>query len=175
MRQLLWVCVALAACDKGAVPPTPANCKDVVTKARGAFDMRLERAEQLVGNCELSSWTDTVKGCVAKAKSQDEVETCTEGVAGAQRHMKMAEVQKKMTEFRDLMCACKDSACAQRVSDDMTKWGQDQAKDQTEPPKMTEEETKKFTQLGEDMGKCMQKAMGGGGDMLPPQPASTGR
>jgi hypothetical protein len=47
----------------------------------------------------------------------------------------------------------------------MTKWGQEQAKDNKEPPKMSEEETKKFTQIGEDMGKCMQKAMGGGGDM----------
>jgi len=174
MRQLLWV-AALAACDKGAAPPAPANCKDVVTKARGAFDMRLERAEQLVGNCELSSWNDTTKSCVAKAKTQDEVDTCTEGVAGAKRHMKVAEAMKKMTEFKDQMCACKDTACAQQVSDVMTKWGQQEAQDMAEPPKMTEEDTKKFAQVGEDMGKCMQKAMGGGGDMLPPQPASAGR
>ena len=68
----------------------------------------------------------------------------------------------KMGEYKDKMCACKDSACAQKVSDEMTKWGQEQAKDNKEPPKMSEEETKKFTQIGEEMGKCMQKAMGGG-------------
>ena len=62
----------------------------------------------------------------------------------------------KMGEYKDKMCACKDSACAQKVSDEMTKWGQDQAKDNKEPPKMSEEETKKFTQIGEEMGKCMQ-------------------
>jgi len=172
MRELLWVCVALAACDSGAVPSVPASCKDVVAKARGAFDMRLERAERLVGNCELSSWSDPVKACVAKAKNQDDVDTCTEGVAGVQRHMKLAEEMKKMREFRDQMCACKDSACAQKVSDVMTQWGQEQAKENAEPPKMTEEDTKKFTQIGEDMGKCMQKAMGGGGEMA--QPPSQG-
>jgi hypothetical protein len=165
--------VALAACDSGKVPPVPVSCKDVVTKARGAFDMRLEQAERLVGNCELSSWSDTVKGCVARAKTQDDVETCTESVAGAQRHMKMAEVARKMTEFRDQMCACKDSACAQRVSDVMTNWSQDQAKDTTEPPKMTEEDTKKFTQIGEEMGKCMEKAMGPAA--VPPQPENPSR
>ena len=172
MRQLLWVCVAVAACDSGKVPPNPATCKDVVTKARGAFDMRLERAERLVGNCELASWSDPVKTCVGKAKNQDEVDTCTEGVSSVQRHLKLAEEMKKMSEFRDQMCACKDSACAQKVSDVMTQWAQDQAKDNAEPPKMTEEDTKKFTQIGEDMGKCMQKAMGGGGEMA--QPPSQG-
>ena len=57
----------------------------------------------------------------------------------------------KMTEYKDKMCACKDSACAQKVSDEMTKWGQEQAKDNKEPPKMSEEETKKFTAIGEEM------------------------
>lgn len=175
MRRLLWMCVALAACDKGAGPTGPASCKDVVTKARGAFDMRLERAERLVGNCELSSWSDTTKSCVAKAKTQDDVDTCAEGVVGAQRHMKMTEAMKKMTEFKDQMCACKDTACAQQVSDVMTKWGQEQAKDLADPPKMSEEDTKKFTQVGEQMGMCMQKAMGAGQVADPPQPASTGR
>jgi hypothetical protein len=175
MRQLLWMCVALAACDKGAASPAPASCKDVVTKARGAFDMRLDRAERLVGNCELSSWSDATKSCVAKAKTQDEVDTCAEGVVGAQRHIKLAETMNKMNEFKDQMCACKDTACAQQVSDVMTKWAQEQAQDKAEPPKMSDEDTKKFLEIGEAMGKCMQKAMGGGGDMLPPQPASTGR
>jgi hypothetical protein len=39
---------------------------------------------------------------------------------------------------------------------------------------MSEEETKKFTQIGEDMGKCMQKAMGGGGDMAGSAAAAAG-
>ncbi|MEO8844370.1 MAG: hypothetical protein ABI704_22490 [Kofleriaceae bacterium] len=164
MRQLLWVWVAFAACDQGANPTT---CKDVVTKARGAFDMRLERAERLVGSCELSSWNATTKSCVANAKTQSAVDTCTEGLAGAHRHLEMEEAMKKLTEFKDQICACTDSACAQRVSDGMTSWGQDQARENHEPAKMNEEETKKVTQIGEQMGKCMQKAMGGGGDSPP--------
>jgi hypothetical protein len=71
----------------------------------------------------------------------------------------MAEAMAKMTEFKDKMCACADTACAQKVSDDMTKWSTEQAKNMKEPPKMSEEDTKKMTQIGEDLGKCMQKAM----------------
>jgi hypothetical protein len=157
MRQLLWV-VALAACDKGATTP-PATCKEVVTKARGTFDMRLERAEKLVGVCELSNWNATIKTCVANAKSSGDVDTCIEGPGDLTRS---ATALKKMAEFKDQMCACKDTACAQRVSDVMTSWAQELSKEQTEPPKMTEEDTKKATEIGEEMGKCMQKAMGAG-------------
>ena len=162
MRYLLWVCVALVACDSGA---PASSCKDVVTKARGAFDMPLERAERLVGNCELSRWSATVKSCVATAKTQDEVDTCAEDADGANTHM--AEAMKKMTEFKNQICACKDAPCAQRVSDAMTNWSQDEAKQQAQEPKLSDEDSKRFAKLGEEMGTCMQKAMG--------QPASPSR
>jgi hypothetical protein len=67
----------------------------------------------------------------------------------------------KMKQYKDEMCACTSSECAQRVSDDMTKWGQEQAKSLRDPPKLTTVETKVFTQIGEQMGRCMQRAMGG--------------
>jgi hypothetical protein len=84
----------------------------------------------------------------------------------------------KMAEFRDQMCACKDLACTKKVSDDMTTWAMDAAKNDPEPPRMTEEDTKKATQIGEEMGQCMQKAAGMGsldspalaGDDPPPPP-----
>ena len=71
------------------------------------------------------------------------------------------EAMAKMTEFKDRMCKCAehDAKCAQAVSDEMTKWSQEQAKNQKEPPKMSEEDTKKAAAIGEEMGKCMQKAM----------------
>jgi len=71
------------------------------------------------------------------------------------------EAMAKMTEFKDKMCKCAehDTKCAQAVSDEMTKWSQEQAKNQKEPPKMNEEDTKKAAAIGEEMGKCMQKAM----------------
>jgi hypothetical protein len=70
------------------------------------------------------------------------------------------EAMAKMTEFKDEMCKCKDAKCAQDVSDKMTKWSQEQSKNQKEPPKMSEEDTKKAAAIGEEMGKCMQAAMG---------------
>ena len=71
----------------------------------------------------------------------------------------------KMSEFKDEMCKCKDAKCAQDVSDKMTKWSQEQAKNQKEPPKMSEADTKKAAEIGEQMGKCMQDAMGAGGEV----------
>ena len=85
----------------------------------------------------------------------------------------------KMTEFKDEMCKCKDAKCAQEVSDKMTKWSQEQSKNQKEPPKMSEEDTKKAAAIGEEMGKCMQAAMGAGtavdpaaGSAAPADPAA---
>src|SRR5215204_4177823 len=68
----------------------------------------------------------------------------------------------KMSEFKDEMCKCKDAKCAQDVSDKMTKWSQEQSKNQKEPPKMSEEDQKKAAAIGEEMGKCMQTAMSAG-------------
>ena len=73
-----------------------------------------------------------------------------------------AEAMAKMTEFKDEMCKCKDAKCAQDVSDKMTKWSQEQSKNQKEPPKMSEEDQKKAAAIGEEMGKCMQTAMSAG-------------
>src|SRR5580704_9201510 len=90
---------------------------------------------------------------------------------GCKKHGGAAEGIAKMAEYKDKMCACKDTACATKVSDEMAKWSADQGKDQKDHPAMSEEETKKATQIGEEMGKCMQKAMGAatmggaGGDM----------
>jgi hypothetical protein len=66
----------------------------------------------------------------------------------------------KMGEFKDAMCACKDTSCAQRVSDNMVKWAQDQAGN-SPPPKMTDDEMKRATTIAEQMGICMQTAMSG--------------
>ena len=71
------------------------------------------------------------------------------------------EAMAKMTEFKDEMCKCKDAKCAQDVSDRMTKWSQEQSKTQKEA-KMSDEDTKKAAAIGEEMGKCMQSAMGAG-------------
>jgi hypothetical protein len=73
-----------------------------------------------------------------------------------------AGIRAKMAKFADDICACKDSACAQTVTDAMTKWGQDMTKSMKETPKLSEQETKDVTEIAERMGKCMQTAMSGG-------------
>jgi hypothetical protein len=67
-----------------------------------------------------------------------------------------------MSKFADDMCACKDSACAQTVADAMTKWAQDMSKNNQAPPRMSDQEAKELTEIGEHMAKCMQTAMGAG-------------
>ena len=69
-----------------------------------------------------------------------------------------------MARFRDEMCACTDTPCAQRVADAMTTWSQKVATEMGDtPPKLTEEENRRATELGMQMGECMQKAMGASG------------
>lgn len=82
---------------------------------------------------------------------------------GCKKKGGQAEAMAKMTDFKNKMCDCKDNACATKVSDEMAKWGKEQTdNNKGEAPKMSEEDQKKFANISEDMGKCMQKAMGGG-------------
>jgi len=62
-----------------------------------------------------------------------------------------------MSSYADAICACKDKTCAKKVSDDMTKWGDEVAKDHPEPPKMSDEQTKAASDIGQRFGECMQK------------------
>jgi hypothetical protein len=75
----------------------------------------------------------------------------------------------KMTEFKDQMCKCADKACADKVNADYMKWGEEMKKEMgeaKEPPKMSEEETKKQTEVAMAYSTCMAK------QMTPPPPAA---
>jgi hypothetical protein len=72
------------------------------------------------------------------------------------------DAMAKMEQFKNEMCTCKDTACAQKVSDEMAKWSQQMAKGNRMPPRMSDDDVKRATVIGEQMGKCMQKAMGAG-------------
>ena len=52
------------------------SCQDAVTKARASMDMSLAEAQQLVGDCELSTWSAQTRSCVASAHSQPELQRC---------------------------------------------------------------------------------------------------
>ena len=69
-------------------------------------------------------------------------------------------VLAKMIEFKDALCACKDTPCAQHVSEDMTKWASDQAGKADTGPKPTDDELKQMNAIGQKMGECMSTAMG---------------
>ncbi len=73
-----------------------------------------------------------------------------------------AEAMGKMVEFKDKMCGCadkKDKDCAQKVTDDMTKWAQDSAKTMDKNVKPTEADMKKMEEVGKQLGECTTKAM----------------
>ena len=80
----------------------------------------------------------------------------------------------KMSEFKDEMCKCKDSKCAQDVSAKMTAWTQEQAKGD-HPTKLSEADTAKAQSISDELGTCMAKAMTamtGSGDVPPPPPGA---
>lgn len=151
MRSCILVVVALlGGCDAGKL-----TCKDAVVKARATVELGDRDVEAMIGACELHDWAGTMRSCVANAKDEEALAACTNpGDPGGSR-----SAMAKLTEFADQMCACHDSTCAQKISDEMVKWGQEQAKQQHDPPKMSEQMTKRFTEVGERLGKCMQQAM----------------
>ena len=88
--------------------------------------------------------------------------------AGCKKHGGTGDAIAKMTDFKDKMCKCADKACADKVTEEMTKWGQEAAKagaDKQE--KISEEETKKMASVTEEMTKCMTKAMMAGAGAPP--------
>jgi hypothetical protein len=101
---------------------------------------------------------DGFSGCSYNNLTQAQADKLTEATASLTT-MTASAAMDKMSEFKDQMCACHDSACAEHVADDMTKWSQEMAKEWKNPPKMTDEDTRRAQSIGEQMGKCMQAAM----------------
>ncbi|MEO8554859.1 MAG: hypothetical protein ABI678_33000, partial [Kofleriaceae bacterium] len=60
--SILWVLVAVTACDAGKL-----TCKDAVVKARGAVQLADDEAARLIGTCELHDWRGETRSCVATA------------------------------------------------------------------------------------------------------------
>jgi hypothetical protein len=162
---LVFGLFGLSACTASG-PPGP-SCKDAIGKAGSATKLGDRAVTMAIGECEQQGWSIDARKCVAAVHASADLVTCGSTFKLGE-HGIFAEPtspQKAiatMTHFRDEMCACANSACAQRVSDEMTKWGQEEVRSNREPPKLSDDDVKRFTQIGEDMGKCMQKAMGGG-------------
>ncbi len=79
------------------------------------------------------------------------------------------DVVAKMEEFQKKMCDCKDKACADKVNEEMTKWGTEMAKnakpgDTAKPdPDMAKKSADIMTKYTECMTKNMTAGGGGGG------------
>ena len=79
------------------------------------------------------------------------------------------QVMAQFTVYSDHMCACRDKACVDKVTDEMTRWSQEMAKEDPKPPHMSEDQIKAATAIGERMGTCMQSAMAADKPGLPDQ------
>jgi hypothetical protein len=63
----------------------------------------------------------------------------------------------KMAGYRDALCNCADRLCANRVVEDMTKWGEEMAHDPNRTTKMNEADTQRAAEISETMGKCLSR------------------
>lgn len=163
-------------CDRGA-KVKQADCSAVVpVLAKPGTDVTLT-GEQLhtvetaiATRCRDDKWPEEAVTCITKASDEAGRRDCfykhltqeqKDKLDAATRPLRAASVERimaKMREFKDAMCACTDPGCAQRVSDEMTKWSMEK-RDQS-PPTLREEDAKEAAAIGEEMGHCMQVAMG---------------
>jgi hypothetical protein len=71
-----------------------------------------------------------------------------------------SDVIARMVELKDKMCACKDKACTEKVTEELTRWGQEQAKATGDKVvNLSEDERKKSATVSEEMSKCMAKVV----------------
>jgi hypothetical protein len=171
-KLVVMVALALVACEQGSSKVTAADCGKAVDALakRAAADKQAAMKTKLVDRCVKDTWTREAVTCLTKATDKEAEKACRYHHFTQEQAEKLvndadellsnnAEVMAKMVTFRDQMCACKDSACAKRVSDDMTTWSVEMSKQQQDPPKMSEAEQKRAMEIGTTMGECMQKAM----------------
>ncbi|HEX4449781.1 MAG TPA: hypothetical protein VH143_02870 [Kofleriaceae bacterium] len=69
----------------------------------------------------------------------------------------------KMSEFKDKICACPDQTCVEGVSDEMKKWTDDLKQQGVKDPRLNDDQTKRATEIGEALGKCMRRIGNMGG------------
>ena len=68
------------------------------------------------------------------------------------------EAIAKLLALKDKMCACKDKACSEKVSAELTDWGQVQEKaagDKAAPP--GDEDDKKIEEIKDEISECLLK------------------
>lgn len=73
------------------------------------------------------------------------------------------EAVGKMKKFSEDMCACKDKACAEKVTADMVKYGEEMAKkhEGKAEPAVSDAQKKEMEEAMKKLTECTTKAMGG--------------
>jgi len=176
MKQLAVVVILGACWSSTPAAQAPSNdaqakelrCVTAVEHASANVKLADKDVTMAVGECERKRWSRQARECVDDVKVEADLAACgahhtdlgTRGIF--MEHATFEKALRKMEQFTDEICGCKDSQCAQVVSDEMTKWSQEQAKTQSDMPRMTEGDTKRATAIAERMAKCMQAAMSAG-------------
>jgi hypothetical protein len=65
----------------------------------------------------------------------------------------------KMGEFADRICACPDQPCADKVTVELTKWGEAMQVEQGKDPKLTPQQQAAIEKAATRLAECMTKTM----------------
>jgi hypothetical protein len=63
----------------------------------------------------------------------------------------------KLTELKDRMCACKAKTCSDQVSDEYSRWNQEQSKSDRVESATPSEQDKRMEELTEELTRCLLK------------------
>lgn len=174
MRSLAVVVALLGCGAKGAPQQSPSNTTPATSCADAAKGVGGKEVAAIEKQCTDLEWSDAARSCFLAAKSDDDKDKCAYTKLTGEQAEKLAQLRSnfgealdKMQAFTETMCQCKDPACAQKISDDITKWAEEMSKVYKDPPHMSEQDQKRADEIGERMGKCMKEAMGAGSAAAP--------
>jgi hypothetical protein len=71
---------------------------------------------------------------------------------------RLEQAFEKFDRFTDQMCECRDDACVKAVSDSMTKWSTEEAKNWQPPPKLDAEHQARAEAIAKRLITCMTHA-----------------
>ena len=141
----------MCACkDTACADEVQKDYKDWTRSQRDAAE-KLSKADRR----PLDELDDELEACRRKLREGDPADQAREAIA-------------KMEELKSEMCRCADKPCADRVSKAMQDWAATMATKDPRPPR--DEDMKRMTEIGEELGKCMAKAMMVTDDPPPPPP-----
>src|SRR5690348_16495557 len=129
----MFALLLLAACGAKAAPQqSPSNATPETPCADAAKGIGGKEVAAIEKQCTDMAWTDAARSCFVTAKSDEDKDKCAYTKLTGEQAAKLAEARSnfgealdKMDAFAKTMCECKDPACAQKVSDDITKWAEE--------------------------------------------------